>query len=154
MERCASFILFVGQRQRRRRRHKKAAVAGFCVRSFFICPFDFRQRKTTQVERLPCNRLTTDQNANVQSASVRTHMPKSGRFAVEVLRLGRTVSAGLCRSFTFAVWSAFAWWPLFLLLIGRVVFAVAKYACAALYLVPLICSARRVCVSARRYASE
>lgn len=49
---------------------KNTTVAFF---RFFICPFDFRQRKTTQVERLPCNRLTTDQNTNVQSASIHTH---------------------------------------------------------------------------------
>lgn len=41
---------------------------------FFLSSFDFRQRKTTQVEQLPCNRLTTDQNTNVQSAQPYTHL--------------------------------------------------------------------------------
>lgn len=39
----------------------------------FLSSFDFRQRKTTQVERLPCNRLTIDQNTNVQSAQTYTY---------------------------------------------------------------------------------
>lgn len=41
--------------------------------AFRVSFFSVRQRKTTQVERLPCNRLTTDQNTNVQSAS-HTHV--------------------------------------------------------------------------------